>query len=52
MAKLQENKKKTPKRSKWQERIDAMQQQNEKLKDMRQRLRQTRRSNILPHCNL
>lgn len=38
MAKLQENKKKTPKRSKWQERIDAMQQQNEKLKDMRQRV--------------
>lgn len=38
MAKLQENKKKTPKRSKWQERIDAMQQQNEKLKQMRERV--------------
>lgn len=38
MAKLQENKKKTPKKSKWQERIDAMQQQNEKLKQMRERV--------------
>lgn len=38
MAKLQANKKKTPKKSKWQERIDAMQQQNEKIKQMRERV--------------
>lgn len=37
MSKLQANKKKTPRKSKWQERIDAMQQQNEKLKGMRQK---------------
>lgn len=38
MAKLQANKKKPPKVSKWQERIDAMQQQNDKLKDMRRKV--------------
>lgn len=38
MAKLQANKKKPPKVSKWQERIDAMQNQNEKLKEMRKRV--------------
>jgi YidC/Oxa1 family membrane protein insertase len=37
MAKLQENKKKPVTRSKWQDRIDAMQQSNEKLKAMRQK---------------
>lgn len=43
MAKLQANKKKAPKRSKWQEKIDAMQQQNEKLKQMRQRVDSNRK---------
>lgn len=43
MAKLQENKKKTPKKSKWQERIEAMQQQNEKLRDMRQKIESNKR---------
>src|SRR5690606_4415747 len=37
MAKLQENKLKPKKKNKWQERIEAMQQQNEKLKQMRQK---------------
>jgi YidC/Oxa1 family membrane protein insertase len=37
MAKLQENKKKPVSKSKWQERIDAMQQSNEKLKTMKQK---------------
>ena len=35
MAKLQENKKKPVSKSKWQEKVEAMQQSNEKLKDMR-----------------
>lgn len=37
LAKLQENKLKPKKKNKWQERIEAMQQQNEKLKQMRQK---------------
>jgi YidC/Oxa1 family membrane protein insertase len=37
MAKLQENKKKPVAKSKWQDRIDAMQQSNEKLKAMKQK---------------
>lgn len=37
MAKLQENKKKPVTKSKWQERIDAMQQSNAKLKTMKQK---------------
>lgn len=37
MAKLQENKKKPVSKSKWQERVDAMQQSNEKLKSMKQK---------------
>ena len=37
MAKLQENKKKPVTKSKWQERIDAMQESNEKLKQMKQK---------------
>ncbi len=37
MARLQENKKKPKKQSKWQERIQAMQEQNEKMKQMRQK---------------
>ena len=37
LAKLQENKKKPKKQSKWQERIQAMQEQNERLKQMRQK---------------
>lgn len=37
MAKLQENKKKPKKQSKWQERIQAMQEQNERLRQMRQK---------------
>ncbi len=37
MAKLQENKKKPVTKSKWQDRIDAMQQSNEKLKSMKQK---------------
>lgn len=37
MAKLQENKKKPKKQSKWQERIQAMQDQNERLKQIRQK---------------
>lgn len=38
MARLQENKKKPKKQSKWQERIQAMQSQNEKMKQMRQKV--------------
>ncbi len=38
MARLQENKKKPKKQSKWQERIQAMQEQNEKMKQMRQKV--------------
>ena len=37
MAKLQENKKKPATKSKWQEKIDAMQQSNEKLKQLKQK---------------
>lgn len=37
MAKLQENKKKPASKSKWQEKIDAMQQSNEKLKQLKQK---------------
>lgn len=37
MAKLQENKKKPVTKSKWQERVEAMQQSNEKLKQMREK---------------
>ncbi len=37
LAKLQENKKKPPVKNKWQERITAMQDSNEKLKSMKQK---------------
>jgi YidC/Oxa1 family membrane protein insertase len=37
MAKLQENKKKPPTQSKWQERINAMQESNAKLKAMKEK---------------
>lgn len=37
MAKLQENKKKPMARSKWQDKIDAMQKTNNKLKEMREK---------------
>ncbi|MEO7316321.1 MAG: membrane protein insertase YidC [Ginsengibacter sp.] len=37
MAKLQENKKKPATKSKWQEKVDAMQQSNEKLKQLKQK---------------
>ena len=43
MAKLQENKKKPVTKSKWQERIDAMQQSNEKLKQMKEKSEATRK---------
>lgn len=38
LAKLQENKKKPPVKNKWQERITAMQESNEKLKNMKQKV--------------
>jgi YidC/Oxa1 family membrane protein insertase len=38
MAKLQENKKKPVSKSKWQEKVEAMQQSNDKLKQMRQKV--------------
>jgi YidC/Oxa1 family membrane protein insertase len=38
LAKLQENKKKPVTQNKWQERISAMQDSNDKLKDMRQKV--------------
>lgn len=38
MAKLQANKKKPVTKSKWQEKVEAMQQSNEKLKQMRQKV--------------
>ncbi len=38
LAKLQENKKKPPVQNKWQERISAMQESNEKLKSMKQKV--------------
>jgi YidC/Oxa1 family membrane protein insertase len=38
LAKLQENKKKPPVKNKWQERITAMQESNEKLKSMKQKV--------------
>ena len=38
LAKLQENKKKPVTKNKWQERITAMQDSNEKLKTMRQKV--------------
>jgi YidC/Oxa1 family membrane protein insertase len=37
LAQLQENKKKPASKSKWQERITAMQESNEKLKSMKQK---------------
>jgi YidC/Oxa1 family membrane protein insertase len=37
MAKLQENKKKPVAQSKWQERINAMQESNAKLKTMKEK---------------
>ena len=37
MAKLQENKKKPAAQSKWQERVNAMQQSNAKLKAMKEK---------------
>jgi YidC/Oxa1 family membrane protein insertase len=37
MAKLQENKKKPATQSKWQERVNAMQQSNAKLKAMKEK---------------
>ncbi len=37
LAKLQENKKKPKTQNKWQERITAMQESNEKLKSMKQK---------------
>lgn len=43
MARLQENKKKQPKKSKWQERIEAMQNQNDKLKQMKQKAESNRK---------
>jgi YidC/Oxa1 family membrane protein insertase len=43
MAKLQENKKKPVAKSKWQDRIDAMQQSNEKLKAMKQKTASNKR---------
>jgi YidC/Oxa1 family membrane protein insertase len=43
MAKLQENKKKPVTRSKWQDRIDAMQKSNEKLKAMKQKAASNKR---------
>ena len=43
LAKLQENKKKPASKSKWQERITAMQESNEKLKAMKQKSTPTRK---------
>ncbi|MDP4283588.1 MAG: membrane protein insertase YidC [Bacteroidota bacterium] len=43
LAKLQENKKKPASQSKWQERITAMQESNEKLKSMKQKTDSTRK---------
>ncbi|MCO6496112.1 MAG: membrane protein insertase YidC [Chitinophagaceae bacterium] len=43
LAKLQENKLKPKKKNKWQERIEAMQRQNEKLKQMREKAESNRR---------
>jgi hypothetical protein len=40
---LQENKKKPVTRSKWQDRIDAMQKSNEKLKAMKQKAASNKR---------
>nr|MDQ2721536.1 membrane protein insertase YidC [Bacteroidota bacterium] len=44
MAKLQENKKKPVTKNKWQERISAMQESNEKLKTMKQKVDTNRKN--------